>query len=398
MSGWSEPADLTKQVASLWSRGRILSAGLNGTSMFPLRLRLRKPDRSVLASQFDDVRKWIKTLEEGSKEKRGFGYEIQWTESQHRQLGRNRLPSGVSVATEEDALRLIGKQRDALRFAEVVSLTNSTFPQLLAWLEAAPLIALANADDWKRILAVLEWFRDHPRSGRFVRQLDIPGVDTKFIEERRGLLSDLLDRVLPPGAVDTLFAGARNFEMRYGLQFKPPLVRFRILDERLRLHGLSDLTVPAAEFAQLDLDARLVFVTENEVSGIAFPSVPDSLVVLGLGYGVELLAESTWLRTRSVYYWGDIDTHGFRMLDRLRRLFPQAQSLLMDRETLLSHRLLWVREENQETRNLDRLDAAERALYQELKENRLGSNIRLEQERVTFGSLERALRDIVEVS
>jgi hypothetical protein len=395
MSGWTEPADLTKQVAILWSRGRILSAGLNGTSMFPLRLRLRKPDRSALSSQFDDVRKWIKALEEGSKEKRGFGYQIKWTESQHRQLGRNRLPSAAWVETEEDALRLIGKQRDALRFAEIVALTTSTFPQLREWLARAPLIALANGDDWNRLLAVLEWFRDHPRSGRYVRQLDIAGVDTKFIEDRRGLLSDLLDRILPPDAVDTLFTGSRNFEIRYGLQFKPALVRFRILDERLRLRGLSDLTVPAAEFAQLDLDARRVFVTENEVSGIAFPSVPDSLVVLGLGYGVELLAESKWLKTKSLYYWGDIDTHGFRMLDRLRGLFPEAHSLLMDRETLLSHRTLWVREENQETRTLDRLTSAERALYQELKENRLGSNIRLEQERVAFGSLERALREII---
>src|ERR1022692_4377837 len=36
-------------------------------------------------------------------------------------------------------------------------------------------------------------------------------------------------------------------------------------------------------------------------------------------------------------YWGDIDTYGFHILDRLRVLFPDVQSLLMDRDTLLEH-------------------------------------------------------------
>lgn len=395
MSDWTEPAELTQQIARLWDLGRILSARVDSTSIFPLRLRLRKPEYSALTSRFDDVRRWIKALEQGSKSARGFGYEITWTESRHRQLGRNRWPSAVWIETEDDALRLIGKRRDAARFTDVVAVTTSRFPQLREWLSRSPLIALENADDWNRILTVLEWFRDHPRCGRYLRQLEIPGVDTKFIEERRGLLSVLLDRILPPDAVETLVTGSRNFEVRYGLRCKPALVRFRILDDRLRPRGLSDLTVPAAEFAQLDLDIRRVFVTENEINGLAFPDVPDSIVVMGLGYGVELLAGSKGLKTASLYYWGDIDTHGFCILDRLRASFPHAHSLLMDREVLLAHRALWVREQNCEMRTLDHLTGAERDLYEELRENRLGDSIRLEQERIGFVWLERALREIV---
>ena len=33
----------------------------------------------------------------------------------------------------------------------------------------------------------------------------------------------------------------------------------------------------------------------------------------------------------------DIDTHGFAILDPLRANFPQAQSFLMDRDTLPAH-------------------------------------------------------------
>lgn len=93
-----------------------------------------------------------------------------------------------------------------------------------------------------------------------------------------------------PESIDATAVGARRFESRYGLRCKPALVRFRILDSRLRLRGLSDLTVAVEELAELRLGARRVFVTENEVNGLAFPQLPESIVMFGMGYRGELLA------------------------------------------------------------------------------------------------------------
>jgi hypothetical protein len=298
------------------------------------------------------------------------------------------------VQTEVDALRLIGKRRDAARFREIAAATESSFPALREWLSRSPLIALDHAPHWSRILAVLSWFREHPRCGHYLRQLDIPGVDTKFIEDRRGLIAALLDRVLPEDAIDATMVGARAFESRYGLRCKPALVRFRILDRQLRVRGLSDLTVPVEELAELRLAARRVFVTENEINGLAFPELPGSIVVFGMGYRVELLAGIGWLADLDVHYWGDIDTHGFGILDRLRGAIPHARSFLMDRDTLLAHRALWVTEESGETRELDRITDAERALYDELRSDRYGQKVRLEQERVGFVWVRRALREL----
>jgi hypothetical protein len=394
VSDWTSPADIASRVTSLWNRGEILAASLKGLSMFPFVVRMRKPDAKALAARFDDVREWIATLERGSKSARGFGYDIKWIDWNHRQLGRNRVPDEIHVETEDDAVRLIGKQRDVARFRQLVAVTLPQFPVLRDWFARAPLISLEHADEWDRIVAVLAWFRDHPRSGRYLRQLDVPGVDTKFIEDRRGVLSSLLDQILPGDAVERQFIGARNFEVRYGLLCKPALVRFRLLDPRLRLNGLSDISVPALDFSQFDPGVRRVFVTENETNGVAFPDVPESLVVFGLGYGVELLAGCEWFKTREVYYWGDIDTHGFAMLDRLRALFPHTQSLLMDRGTLLAHRTQWATEANRHEKTLERLTHLERALYDDLRYDRLGERLRLEQERIAFGSLKKALGEI----
>ena len=182
---------------------------------------------------------------------------------------------------------------------------------------------LDHADDWERILDCLAWFRAHPRSGLYARQIDVAGVHTKFIEARKGLLAELLDIVLPPEAIEPSAAGARGFEARYGLRAKPSLVRFRILDERHAIAGLTDLTVPAEQFAGLSPSIARVFVVENEITGLAFPPMPDSMVVLGLGHAVSLIAAARWLADRDVHYWGDLDTHGFAMLDRLRASFPE---------------------------------------------------------------------------
>jgi len=148
-----------------------------------------------------------------------------------------------------------------------------------------------------------------------------------------------------------------------------------------------------------------VFITENEVNFLAFPPLPGSMVIFGAGYGFEALASASWLHGCPLYYWGDIDTHGFAILDQLRAQFPHVQSLLMDRATLLAHRNHWGEEPQTLLRDLPRLDVAEAALFDDLRAQRLKDNtpgaklptasVRLEQERIGFAWLERALAALV---
>jgi hypothetical protein len=387
--GWSRPEDLEAQLRLLWDRGQLLVAPGDGGCAFPLSLRLRRPDSRAMSDRFDEVRRWIRELETGSKTHRGFGYVIAWTEIEHRQLGRNRVPVGASVPTRTDALQLIGRQRQADEYERLAAATVVPFPQLSPWLAKRAMTALEHSGDWLKILAILAWFCEHPRPGVYLRQVDVAGVDSKFIETRAGLLMELLDRVLPPEAVDP--AAGRHFEPRYGLMSKPPSVRFRILDRRHRIVGLSDLAVPAHELASLETGIRRVFVTENEINGLSFPEHPDALVIFGLGYGLERLAEVPWLREAELHYWGDIDTHGFAILDRLRASFPGAASMLMDHETLVQHRSLWGREETPHVAPLERLTPDERDVYRALVDHRHGEGVRLEQERIGFGWATRAI-------
>ena len=385
---WTGPRELRTQLQRCWNRGELLAGMVNDESNFPRQLTLKRPTSAEMVDDFDGVRDWISELRSLPN------YRVEMRELRHRVLGANKVPAAVWVDTLDDALAIVGKAREARRFARLIETTRQRQPVLLEWLARNPLKALALADDWVRLLDVVDWIRQHPRPGIYLRQIDIPGVHSKFIEAYRGVLLQLLDPLLPPEAIDRSTSGVSGFSRRYGFRVKPQRIRLRALDPaHALLHGAgdADLTLDAESLAALSPAVARVFITENEINYLAFPSVPDSLLIFGAGYGFEALAQAEWLARCQVFYWGDIDTHGFAILDQLRACLPHAHSLLMDRATLLAFESQWGKEEKQTDRMLSRLNTEESALYDDLRENKLGQNLRLEQERIGFGWVENAL-------
>jgi hypothetical protein len=371
---WTQPADLRAQLLKLWSRGDLLASLVSGEALFPLRLTLKSPTSGEMSERFDEVRQWISTLRAAD------GYRVTLREFRHRVFGANSVPHEVWVDSLDAALMLMGKRRDAARFAALLDTTRQRQPLLLDWLARRPLRVLELAEEWARLLDIVDWLKANPRPGVYLRQVDIAGVHSKFIEAHRGVLAELADAVLPPEAVDFSASGVSQFAQRYGFRDKPLRVRFRLLGAVPD----ADITLDAASFARLDPGVSRVFITENEVNFLAFPPVDNSLVIFGAGYGFEMLADIDWLARCPIYYWGDIDTHGFAILDQLRARFAQVQSFLMDRATLLAFESQWGEEAAPTLRDLPRLTPPEQALYDELRDNRLRKNLRLEQERIGF--------------
>ena len=166
---------------------------------------------------------------------------------------------------------------------------------------------------------------------------------------------------------------------------KPTLVRLRPAAS-LGLPGpLTELAVRAAELVDLDVAPRIAIIIENEISYLSAPVPEDGAVIWGKGFEVDNAGRLPWLAGADVVYWGDIDTHGFAILDRLRAWLPAARSVLMDRETLLTHRDRWVTEDRPASSILTRLTPPELSLYTELVESSLGERVRLEQERIDWG-------------
>ena len=387
---WTTPTDLQAQVHKLWDRGLLLASVAGGESVFPRRLALKGPDSRALGERFSEVRDWIAGL--GANE--GL-YRIEWRSVNHRVLGANRIPSAIWIDTLEQALGLIGKHRAAERFAGMVERTRETRAELIPWLAKRPLRALALAEEWPQLLAIVDWLSKHPRPEVYLRQVDLPGVHTKLIEGHRGVLAEFFDLVLPEEAIDATHTGAFGFCRRYGFLDKPARVRFRMLDPTVRLLPMAsdqDITLAQAAFSSLAPPVTTVFITENEINFLAFPNVRDSMVIFGAGYGFANLVAAHWLQEKNIHYWGDIDTHGFAILNQLRGIFPHTVSFLMDRETLLAHRQFWGSEPQPQTGDLLRLTTEEQALYDQLRQHTWGVSVRLEQEKIGFQFLAATLQ------
>ena len=387
---WTTPTGLQAQVHKLWDRGLLLASVAGGESVFPRRLALKGPDSRALGERFSEVRDWIAGLvaNEGL-------YRIEWRSVNHRVLGANRIPSAIWIDTLEQALGLIGKHRAAERFAGMVERTRETRAELIPWLAKRPLRALALAEEWPQLLAIVDWLSKHPRPEVYLRQVDLPGVHTKLIEGHRAVLAELFDLVLPEEAIDATHTGAFGFCRRYGFLDKPARVRFRMLDPTVRLLPMAsdqDITLTQAAFSSLAPPVTTVFITENEINFLAFPNVRDSMVIFGAGYGFANLIAAHWLQEKNILYWGDIDTHGFAILNQLRGFFPHTVSFLMDRETLLAHRQFWGSEPQPQTGDLLRLTTEEQALYDQLRQHTWGVSVRLEQEKIGFQFLAATLQ------
>jgi hypothetical protein len=384
--GWARPSDVAAVVRRRWDSGKYLRAYARGESWAPIVIPIKGPTSEDLLHRFEDVRKWAAAFEAESDR----AFHIEYRKLGGRHFGSNQVPARVQVLDFDSLCALLGTTNDVKDLDRLLAKTRAEMPSLLEWVTEHPLRLLEHRAVWPRVLATIEWIVGHDTDRTYVRQIDAEGVDTKFVERHQKLLSELLAIALPPERVEL---SEVEFSRRFRFLGRPLYTRLRMLDPRSSPFppGVTEVSVRIDELAGIDLKATTVFVVENEISYLALPPIRDSVVVFGGGFASATLAGLPWLRDREVVYWGDIDTYGFDILNRLRVHLPHVRSVLMDRETLLFHRQHWSTEASPTRRPLPHLNEAEQSLYHDLIADVYGMGVRLEQERVRFSRVENAL-------
>jgi len=388
---WTTPAALKKQLERYWNKGALCSASVKDDGLFPLRLSLRQPSAKVMLDAFGALQDWVRSIQYFADQ---HALKILWSDINHRHLGHQKMPLALLLETPEQAAIVLGKRKTLQCFGRLYRQTIKCCPELDGWMLKRPLRLLELEPVWLRLLDICLWMKTHPNPRIYLRQVSLPEVDSKLIESHRQVLSELFDLLLPVYAINDDFSGVAGFAHRYGFHDKPLRIRLRPLDPAIRLlytAGDQDVTLSAGAFGDLNVRPKSVFITENEINYLTFPDMPDSLIIFGAGYGFDALGSAAWLRDCALFYWGDIDTHGFAILDQLRAHLPKVKSLLMDRQTLLAHPSFWGHEAKQESRDLPRLTSDEASLYDDLRSNRLADGLRLEQERIIYSHVEMAL-------
>jgi len=393
MTTWTNVDDLVATLHKRWKSGRFLREYVEGLPWAPIELPVKSPSADELLHRFDDAALWVERFRRDSRTRAGVArFAVEYRNIGGRSLGSNSVPARIRIESFGQLCALLGTTAEVRSLDEIIDQTRSGMPELVPWVRAQPRKAIDYGDVWSDLLAVVAWVREASTEQHYLRQIDVEGVDTKFVDRHRGVLDELLTAVLPEGRIDTQFT-AGDFARRFRFRARPEYTRFRVLGSETALpEGCTEFTLRTEELASLELTSRFLFVVENEITYLAFPHVPNALVVFGSGFGLASLRPLPWLVEKEIVYWGDIDTHGFDILNRLRSRFDVVRSMLMDEATLLAHRRQWVTEPSPTNRPLPNLTEAEAALYGDLVEDRFGATIRLEQERVRPSLLKRELQ------
>ncbi len=325
----------------------------------------------------------------GFKRTQKKGYTVELTRTQHRRHGLQNIPASIRFDTEEDFLYFIGKQREAEQFKHSVKSLLHHFPALKSWVLNTPLKMIEYAEQWPDIIKVLLYYQDNPRPQVYLRELPL-AISTKFIETNTGIFEALFKHLFS----EAMDSEAKDFIGQWGFQSKPgPFFRIRVLDPDLRpeLCGFEELSLSLQQLETTQLPGQRLLIVENEMTYLSLPPLPATLAIWGHGNQAQSLRHLSWLGHYQVYYWGDLDTQGLRILAGLRQSHPKIQSFLMDWETLTAYED-WVQSGAKDTQAppTEHLTGPENRVFNHLQNHTL----RLEQEHISHQDVLKQLTQV----
>lgn len=337
-------------------------------------------DKSYTKSSLPEFEKEIQQIISQSKEKKEFGYTLEFQQVKTKYLGIQDLPIAIYFDDQKDFLKFLGKEKEVDLFKSSVEKITNEFPELKEWIIKNPLRVIANQTEWESILKVCQYFKQNPKPNLYIRELPIK-VHTKFVERNQGIIKELLDIL----NAEHINKDEKQFEKRFNLKYAEPLIRFKILDKEISqkfFSGLDDIAIPVSQFENLNLPIKRVLVVENKTTlytTLTLPKMNETIAIFGSGFSVSNLKNVRWLDSLELLYWGDIDVQGFEILSQFRTYFPQTKSVLMDNQTFDK----FFEDDRGTPTNIStklNLTDEEQQLYDTLKTN----NWRLEQEKTQF--------------
>lgn len=374
------PAQLKQKLRRQWDQANMREARLlAGETAWPLILPIGKPSPGLLATDLDAVRQHIDAWR---RVKIG---ELLWEPICYRAAAEPvSVPTSWKLSKPSEWIEACGEasvRQEFSTLSDIVAQTDPQFHPLLArrrslWREK-PVEEIVQAAQLALAL------NPGAAEGKPLRALSIGGNDTKLIERHTHLVTVLLD-VRFDGEVSHL-----GLETFLGAAFETDRWLLVIdLDEGLL--PFQKMRVRSSEVQETMLPGENLLLVENESSQHQLPKLGSTVAVLGSGFDLGWIAGS-WLQSKRVGYWGDIDTWGLHFLASARDNLSHLDALLMSEQVYERYAAASVPEKvvaGEATPS--GLNEAESSLYDRLLREQRG---RLEQEFIPAEIVHEALCD-----
>ncbi|UTC75389.1 hypothetical protein E4O03_01260 [Treponema sp. OMZ 792] len=377
----------------------FLHSIIDEKNFFPLLIPSAK---GSVKDAFDERKLEAEKLYKDSKNAKGIGYTVETKTLKTHKQGMQTIIEKIYFETEIDFISFIGKEKETENFKKHLSIVKKQFSNLNAediqndWLNKhlRNLITEVEADYWQNIFRCAIWFLNNPNCNLYLREIPL-SVHTKFIEQNTSLIFSVYT-VLNKNK-DKINSNADIYK-RWRIRTPEPFIRFRCLDKDINLKILNEeiasyeAQIPLGAFAKINFNSvEYIFIVENLMVYLTLPPFSKALCIFGSGFAAVNLKENKALNEKKLYYFGDMDEHGFEILSNVRGIFPNVKSFCMDKKTYETFSIFAVRGENSHSKIEDlNLNEEELILFKFLRE-RTG---RLEQEKISHAFIKSRMEEI----
>lgn len=366
--------DIEKRLARTWATDTTLE-----TRSWPHQFPLGAPNKTDLETNWHEHQQAIRVLKDWAADDRVLGELI--TEPRRVFSTTQDVPTHFKVNnTYAAAATLNGLMGTWKTRLDRAYRRNKAISERFLQATGIPRI-LTTTDAWSDpefdlLLQVALWFtaNHETAAGLTPRQVPIPGVHAKWLNTSQPMLLALT-------GLESLGLADRH----------PPRIHFTYLDPDHRAAGgrWHDSATVGDTFAPA-YTPRVVVISENKDTAIHFPEVPGGIAVEGDGFGGKTAAAFPWLvGAEHLYYWGDIDRHGYEILNGWRTDGVPVESILMDVATYEQYEPYGTNADRNNKpiesggrKPLPMLTDAERAVHEHITDTATTSHRRVEQERI----------------
>lgn len=321
---------------------------------------------------------------------------VLWKEKKLKQFGVQRYPEKLHFDSIVDVIDFVDLgviYGQLFSFFNCLNLYSDKLPLLLN--KHAKWFFENGLEQTNLFIQCLDWLLNNNGSDVYIRQIDVEGADTKWIENNRFILTEAVKLILEESVGTSL-------EELLGLRKPESMIRFRVFGEPLKdfFRGCDDISLTLSGLKKISEQIshliKKVVVLENEVTGLVFDGIDDGICFFKLGNAVPVLADVPFVSScGDCLYFGDLDVDGLLILSRYRKKLPHVNSVMMNVDVFKKHYKSSVCDRNKLTSEELYLNEEElRLLSFILKQKKGGNNSRLEQELIPSNDIDHCFKQI----
>lgn len=395
--------------AKYWNNTKTLKGLLGGNKEFPIRISLKPPKGNAVLNDIKHFQEFIDSWRSFCEqiEYESLKVKVSWDTVKFRSLSEQKVPTSVAIPDISSIAQMLGseQERQLIDWQNRVAFIFDSLAVELAKRSVHPIRSGYERELFSELIGNLEVLSDfsdsdlkllvklipqlHKGMGRgcYLRALPVIFVDTKFIEKNLRVIESVTSAVLDCSVKEI---GLLSW---LDCRDKPKdwlLVRPLCKKTKDSLRGLPQLRLSSETLMDFELPAKNILVIENEQSCLSLDNIPDTIAVSGGGKNVSWM-KASWLTSKRVAYWGDIDSEGLAILSDVRSKLSSIIPLMMDSDTVEVYRDRMVDEPESVTREPVALTDRELILFRMLRNGTFGCT-RLEQERLPIDFVYEKLR------